>query len=298
MPASIASQFVLLGSLWGSSFLFMSVGVAEFGPVATAGMRVSLAALFLLPLFLQISVRHSFSQAPGRILFVGLINSGLPFIFFAFAVLHIPTSLTAIINATVPLTGAVVAWVWLKDAPGLTRSLGLGLGFVGVCLLVLGKSGVDASGHSRHGTDWLSMLAMLSALGATVCYGISASYTRRYLPSIHPRAMAAGSQLGAALGLAVPMAIWWPSVTPSLQAWGAMGAVALFSSALAYVLFFKIIAAIGPSRALTVTFLVPVFAVLYGTVLLDEVITLWMVGCGVIIVLGTALSMGVLGKRA
>lgn len=297
MPLAIAFEFVLLGALWGSSFLFMRLGVAEFGPVATAGVRVMVGALCLAPLFLKPLVRQSFLQSPKPILFVGLLNAGIPFIFFAFAVLHIPTGLTAILNATVPLTGAVVAWLWLKDRPSWLRSLGLLIGFAGVCLLVLGKSGVDATGQFNATSYGLSLLAMAACIGATLCYGIAASFTRKYLPDIHPQAMAAGSQLGAALGLIVPMLVWWPQSTPSTQAWMALIAVGALSSGLAYVIFFKIMAVIGPSKSLTVTFLIPVFALIYGWIFLGEAITWWMVGCGVIILLGTALSMGLIGKR-
>lgn len=297
MPFAIAFEFVLLGALWGSSFLFMRLGAAEFGPVATAGVRVLVGALFLAPLFFKPIVQQSFLLSPKRILFVGLLNAGIPFIFFAFAVLHIPTSLTAILNATVPLTGAVVAWLWLKDSPGWLRSVGLLIGFVGVCLLVLGKSGVDASGQFNAEAYGLSLLAMTACMGATLCYGIAASFTRKYLHDCHPQAMAAGSQLGAALGLVVPMLLWWPQTTPSTTAWGALIAVGVLSSGLAYVLFFKIMAVLGPSKTLTVTFLIPMFALLYGWLFLGEVITWWMVGCGGVILLGTALSMGVIGKR-
>ena len=138
---------------------------------------------------------------------------------------------------------------------------------------------------------------MAACIGATLCYGIAASFTRKYLPDIHPQAMAAGSQLGAAMGLIVPMLVWWPQNTPSTQAWAALIAVGALSSGLAYVIFFKIMAVIGPSKSLTVTFLIPVFALIYGWIFLGEAITWWMVGCGVVILLGTALSMGLIGKR-
>lgn len=297
MPIAIAFEFVLLGALWGSSFLFMRLGVAEFGPVATAGVRVLVGALFLAPLFIKPLVRQSFMQSPKPILFVGLLNAGIPFILFSFAVLHIPTSLTAILNATVPLTGAVVAWLWLKDSPGVLRVVGLLIGFAGVCLLVLGKSGVDASGQFNPASYGLSLWAMAACIGATLCYGMAASFTRKFLHDSHPQAMAAGSQLGAALGLTLPMLIWWPASNPSLTAWGALIAVGVLSSGLAYVLFFKIMAVIGPSKTLTVTFLIPMFALLYGWLFLGEIITWWMVGCGIVILLGTALSMGVIGRR-
>lgn len=293
MSPSLIAEFFLLAALWGSSFLFMRLGAAELGPLPTAGVRVVLAALFLLPVFLVKGVWADFRSRARAILFVGLLNSGIPFALFAFAVMHISTGLTAILNATVPLTGALVAWLWLKDQPGRSRMLGLLIGFVGVVLLVVGKSGFSTLGTVGAGGS-TALLAMVACLLATLCYGLAASFTRRHLGGAHPLATAAGSQLGAALGLALPTLWLWPAHPVSATAWAVMAAVALLCTAIAYILFFRIIERAGPSRALTVTFLVPVFALFYGAVFLNESITPWMVFCGVIIVCGTALSTGLL----
>ncbi|MGS5088337.1 DMT family transporter [Hydrogenophaga sp. A37] len=292
MSPALLLEFFLLAALWGSSFLFMRLGAAEFGALPTAGLRVALAALFLLPVFLIKGVWADFRQRARPILFVGLLNSGIPFALFAFAVLHITTGLTSILNATVPLTGAVVAWLWLKDRPSGSRMLGLLIGFVGVTLLVIGKSGFSATGVTAAASIGTTLLAMGACLLATTCYGLAASYTKRYLTGAHPLATATGSQIGAALGLALPTFWFWPETPVSLGAWGALAAVALFCTSIAYILFFRIIEKAGPSKALTVTFLVPVFALVYGVFFLDESITPWMVTCGVIIICGTALSTG------
>lgn len=291
MSPALALEFLLLAALWGSSFLFMRLGAAEFGVLPTAGLRVGLAALFLLPVFLVKGVWADFRQRARAILFVGLLNSGIPFALFAFAVMHITTGLTSILNATVPLTGAAVAWLWLKDRPSGSRMLGLSIGFIGVILLVVGKSGFSAGGvgGAEAGT---TLLAMGACLLATLCYGIAASFTKRHLTGAHPLATATGSQIGAALGLALPTLWLWPDAPVSWGAWGAMAAVALLCTAVAYILFFRIIEKAGPSKALTVTFLVPVFALLYGSFFLGEVITTWMVICGLVIICGTALSTG------
>ena len=293
MSLALGLEFLLLAALWGASFLFMRLGAAEFGPLPTAGLRVALAALFLLPVFLVRGVWADFRQRARAILFVGLLNSGIPFVLFAFAVMHIPTGVTAILNATVPLTGAVVAWLWLGDRPGASRMLGLGVGFAGVSLLVIGKSGFAAltGGGTSAST---TLLAMGACLLATLCYGLAASFTKRYLTGAHPLATATGSQIGAALGLALPTWWLWPAQPASSGAWSAVAAVALLCTAIAYILFFRIIAQAGPSKALTVTFLVPVFALGYGVWFLGESISAWMLLCGVVIVCGTALSTGLL----
>lgn len=290
MPPSLIAEFLLLAALWGASFLFMRLGVAELGALPTAGVRVALAALFLLPVFLVQGVWTDFRRRARPILFVGLLNSGIPFVLFAFAVMHITTGLTSILNATVPLTGALVAWVWLNDRPGGARMLGLAIGFVGVTLLVIGKSGFSPMPGTS--SPLMTLLAMAACLLATLCYGIAASFTKRHLTGAHPLATAAGSQIGATLGLALPTLWLWPDHGVSTTAWGAMAAVALLCTALAYILFFRIIDKAGPSKALTVTFLVPVFALMYGALFLNESITPWMVFCGLVIMAGTALSTG------
>lgn len=294
MPVSLIAEFLLLAALWGSSFLFMRLGAAEFGALPTAGLRVALAAMFLLPVFLVAGVWADFRRRARYILFVGLLNSGIPFALFAYAVMHISTGLTSILNATVPLSGALVAWVWLRDRPGAWRTTGLAIGFVGVCLLVAGKSGFSLAPGAASPVQ--ALLAMLACLLATFCYGLAASFTKRHLTGVHPLATASGSQIGAALGLALPTLWLWPEQPASGGAWLALLAVALLCTSLAYILFFRIIAQAGPSKALTVTFLVPVFALAYGRIFLDEVITPWMITCGLVIMAGTALSTGLVRR--
>jgi drug/metabolite transporter (DMT)-like permease len=245
--------------------------------------------VFLLP-----GVWLQFRQRAGAILFVGLLNSALPFALYAFAVLHIATGLSAILNATVPLSGAVVAWLWLKDKPGGLRSLGLLVGFAGVALLVFGKSGFNPAIAPAAGSMGLTLLAMGACLLATLCYGLAASFTKRHLAGIHPMATAAGSQIGASLALVLPTLWFWPQQPVSGTAWWAVIALGLLCTAVAYVLFFRIIEAAGPAKALTVTFLVPVFALLYGVLFLSETITGWTLICGAVILVGTALSTGLM----
>jgi drug/metabolite transporter (DMT)-like permease len=298
MSPTLIAEFILLAALWGASFLFMHLGAAEFGALPTAGLRVSLAALFLLPVFLIKGVWASFKDRAGKILLVGLLNSALPFMLFSYAVLHIATGLTAILNATVPLSGALVAWFWLKDKPDGSRILGLVIGFLGVALLVLGKSGFDVPFSGNSGSAGSTLIAMGACLLATLCYGLAASFTKRYLAGAQPLATAAGSQIGASLALALPMIWLWPAQSVSQTAWLAVAAVALLCTSVAYILFFHLIERTGPAKALTVTFLVPVFAMLYGAVFLNESITAWTMGCGVVILAGTALSTGMLRLKA
>ena len=288
-PKSWATDFVLLAAIWGSSFLFMRIGVVEFGALPTASVRVAIAALFLLPLVWLRGLLPVLRENWRRTFFIGLLNSGIPFACFSFALLSISTGLSAILNAAVPMFGALVAWAWLRDRPTAWRVLGLIIGFAGVALLAWDKASFKA-GASGVAPGW----AVLACLLACVCYAISASYTKRYLSGLPPLVTAAGSQIGATLGLALP-ALWlWPARMPSASAWLALLAVGVVCTGIAYIVFFRLIANAGPQRALSVTFVVPVFAVLYGALFLGESVTPWMLGCAGVIVGGTALSTGLL----
>lgn len=293
-PKPWVTDFVLLAAIWGASFLFMRIGALEFGALPTAAVRVTIAALFLLPLVWLRGLLPELRKHWRRTFFIGLLNSGIPFACFSFALLSISTGLSAILNATVPMFGALIAWAWLSDKLTASRLLGLAIGFGGVALLAWDKASFtpDASGAS---SGW----AVLACLLAVLCYGISASYTKRYLAGLPPLVTAAGSQIGATLGLALP-ALWlWPARMPGVSAWLALLVVGVVCTGIAYILFFRLIENAGPPRALSVTFLVPVFAVLYGVTFLGETVTPWMLGCAAVIVCGTALSTGLLrlGRR-
>ena len=288
-PKTWLTEFVLLAAIWGASFLFTRLGVAEFGVLPTAGLRVAIAALFLLPLVHAQRHWPVLRQHWKNIFILGMLNSGLPFALYAFALLSITTGLSSLINATVPLFGALVAWLWLKDRPHGAKIAGLLIGFVGVALLASGKASFKPNAAGVV-TGW----AVLACLGACLCYGLSASFARRYLSGQPSLAIAAGSQFGATLGLALPTLWLWPSQTPSANAWLAMLCVGVLCTGVAYVLFFRLNEKMGAASSLTVTFLIPVFAVIYGVIFLGETVSGWMLLCGAIILLGTGLSTGLL----
>jgi drug/metabolite transporter (DMT)-like permease len=281
------TDFLILAAIWGSSFLFMRVAAFELGALPTATLRVAIASVFLLPLVLAKGHWGALCQHWKPVFLVGIFNSGIPFALYSFAVMHITTGFSSILNATVPLFGAVVAWVWLGDKPSLSRSVGLAIGFGGVVLLAGGQASFkpNASGIAPA---W----AVLACLGATTCYALAASFTKKHIPNLPPLVTATGSQIGATLALALP-ALWFrPHHWPSAESWGALLVVGVLCTGVAYILYFKLIETAGPARALTVTFLVPVFAIAYGVLFLGESVTAWMLLCGAVILLGTSLSSG------
>jgi drug/metabolite transporter (DMT)-like permease len=291
MKRSDIVELVVLAALWGASFLFLRMGAAEFGPVALACVRVVGASCFLLPL---LAWRGQFALLRRHwrpLLVVGITNSALPFLCFSFAALSITAGLSAIFNATTPLFGALFASLWLKDKLTPQRMLGLAVGFAGVLWLVADKASFKPGAAS---TGW----AVLACLAATALYGFSASFTKKHLAGVPPMVGAAGSQLSATLTLAVPAWLMWPAHAPSTTAWSTAITLALLCTGVAYVLFFRLIANTGPTNAISVTFLIPAFAVLWGALFLGESLTLPMIlSCGVILV-GTGLTTGLLRLRA
>jgi drug/metabolite transporter (DMT)-like permease len=255
---------------------------------------VAIAAAFLLPILAWRGQVPLLARHWKKVCAMGVINSGIPFLCFSFALLSITTGLSAILNATVPLFGALVAWFWLKDRPTSARLLGLAIGFAGVALLAWDKASFKP-GASGVAPAW----AVLACLFACLCYGFSANAAKRYLGGLPALVTSCGSQMGAALLLVLPAMWFWPAKGPSLQAWLALLAVGVLCTGVAYILYFRLIEAAGPARAVAVTFLVPVFAVLYGALFLGESVTSWMLTCGAVIVCGTALSTGLLrfGRR-
>ncbi len=282
-------DFGILSAIWGASFLFMQMAAPQFGVMPTAALRVAIASLVLLPLVwhrgLLATLRHHWRAT----FLVGVFNSGIPFALYAFALAHLSTGLTSILNATTPMFGALVAWIWLRDRPGASRVTGLVIGFIGVALLAGRGAGLRPEADLQ-----IAVWAVLACLAATTCYALAASFTKKHIPSLPPLVTATGSQIGATWALALP-ALWFrPDHWPSASVWGALLVVGVLCTGVAYILYFRLIENSGPARALTVTFLVPVFAIAYGVLFLGESVTAWMLLCGAVILLGTSLSSGLI----
>jgi drug/metabolite transporter (DMT)-like permease len=277
----------VLGAIWGASFLFMRIAAPDFGAVPLIAVRVGVAALFLIGVLgRRGGLAQVFTNVP-RLAFLGAINSAIPFSLFAYAVLSITSGFASVLNSTAPLFGALVAFIWLRDTPSPARIAGLILGFAGVLVLVWGRVAVVHDGGG---------IAVLAGLTASVLYGVAANYVKKRLSRIDPLVIATGS-LVAATVLLLPVALFaWPEVPPRGISWLSAMLLAVFCTGIAYILYFRLLSRVGPSKALTVTYLVPVFGVLWGHVFLHEPVTTSMVlGCAVIL-LGTTLATGMLSK--
>ena len=285
------ADLVLLAALWGGSFLFMRMGAIEFGPVALVFLRVTGAALMLLPMLAARGQLGALRQHARAIAAVGIVNSALPFLLFAMAALALTTALMSVFNATASIWGALFAWLWLGDRLDRWRWLGLAIGVAGVAGLSWGQADFKPGAHGVS-----AALGIGGCLLAAVLYGIAGNLSRKHLAGVPPMAVAAGSQLAASMALALPAWWWWPVVTPGANAWLAATALALACTGLAYVLYFRLIANVGAAQAMSVTFLIPAFALLWGWLLLGERPTgAMLAGCAVIHV-GTGLATGFLRR--
>ena len=283
------TELVLLGAIWGAAFLFMRLGAVDFGPLALVFIRVCGASLMLLPLLAWQGEMAALRQHWKPIALVGIINSALPFALFMLAALVLGAGLMGVFNATAPIWGALIAWLWLGERPTASRGLGLAIGIVGVVGLAWGKADFKPG---EHGIS--PALGIAACLAASVLYGVAANYSRKRLAGVAPMAVAAGSQLSAAAVMLVPAWVAWPAVNPSAMAWAAAATLAFVCTGLAYVLYFRLIAHAGAANAISVTFLIPGFAMLWAWLFTNEQATITMlIGCAVIL-LGTALATGLL----
>lgn len=279
MPPRDLVDLVVLGALWGAAFLFMRVAAPSFGPVPLIAVRVTIAAMLLLPLMLRQGGGRRAWAAAGPLFAVGAINTAIPFTLLAYAALTLPAGLSSVLNASVPLFGALIGFVWLRHRPGRQRLLGLAIGFGGVLVL--------AWPRLTSGSDWRAVAA---ALVATMLYGWSAHVTQRWLGGVPPLVVAAGSQLGAVVLLVPLAALWWPATPPDGRAWGYAALLGVGCTAVAYVLYFRLIARAGPSTAMAVTYLIPVFGVTWGAMLLDERLPASALAGAVLVLTGVGLA--------
>ena len=279
---------MVLGMLWGASFLFVRVAVPEFGAVALMAARVTLAAAVLTPLLLRRGRLGLVLRHWRAISLMGVLHYAVPFSLFAYSLLTLSAGYSSIINASAPLFTGLIAWFWLGERLNASRATGLVVGIAGVVLLVWDRHLIAPDSNT---------LAAFASVLAALCYGLSAVLMKKKLAGVDPVAVACGSMVVAALVLLPVSFLLWPATAPSAGAWGMAIVLGVLCTAAAFVLYFRLIAAIGPSRAITVTFLIPVFGVVFGALFIGEKISASMLVGGLVVALGTALSTGLVDLR-
>lgn len=278
-PADTARLFAL-AAIWGSSFLFVRLAVPAIGAAWFTEFRVGIAALAMLAYAFATGV----ALAPGRhwraYLMMGLINSGLPWLLYSYAGNYLTVGMMGILNATTPFFSVICGALWLGERLTPGKFAGLILGLVGVTLVV-------GLGPLELTLD--VVLATLACVGATLCYALSSTWLKKFGRGATPVPLAACSLLVATFAVApfLPAAPAASAFTPVVLL--SIAAISLLCSAIAYLLYFRLIADLGPTRALTVTFLIPLFAVLWGGVFLGETIGAGTIIGGVLVLVATAL---------
>jgi drug/metabolite transporter (DMT)-like permease len=276
-------RLLVLAALWGGSFLFMRVASPEFGPIPLMALRVTIAGMFLFPAHWLSDGQTEWKARARPIFILGIVHSAVPFSLLGFATLSLTAGVAAILNSTAPLFAAVIGWLWLNYRLTPSRVLGLFLGFSGVVILLWDKVSFQAEG---------SGLAAAAALTAAFFYGIGASYGGHRLSDARPLVVTTGSQFSAAVIL-LPLALWsMPSTVPGAAAWASAIALGVVATGIAYLLYFRLIASLGSLGAIAVTFLIPVFGMVWGRLLLDEPVTGHMLLGTAVILIGTTLTTG------
>jgi len=278
----------VLGAVWGASFLFMRIASPEFGPVVLVELRVLIAALVLLPVLLVRENLVSLSQNWRNLVFLGVVNSAIPFYLFAYSTLTLTAGYASILNATAPMFTATIAWLWLSQELTSLQSTGLFIGIVGVTVLAWPNLSFEIDGAAT---------AIAAGLLASFCYGIAANYTKKYVGNLSSLSVATGSMLAATVFLLPGAVTYWPQQAISTKAWLSVVALGVASTGFAYILYFRLIRHVGPAKAITVTYLIPAFAVFWGAIVLSEEITLIMIVGAAIIFTGTALATAIVSKR-
>ncbi len=280
MRAADYARLFLLAALWGGAFIFLRVAAPVLGPAWTSELRVLLGGLALLAWFRANGFEPGLRRHARAYLMIGSVIIALPFTLYAFASMHVPASLLSIVNSTAPIFG--LAWSAALGDERITRRKGLGLvlGVAGVALIAR-PSGLAAGP--------LFGWAIAAALGACCAYGTTGALVKRFSGGASPHGMAVGNQLAAALVLLPLLPFVPPLGVPSPLVIANMLALALLASGVAFLLYFRLIADIGATRALTVTYLIPLFGILWGWLFLGEALPASALAGGVLILAGTVL---------
>ena len=277
-PGSLV-RLVLLAALWGASFLFMRILAPVLGPLATADARMLVAGLALLAWFGVSGVDAQWRRWWPHYVGAGMINTGMPFILWAFAALWLTTGELSVLNATSPLWGALMGAAFLGERLTVVRTFGMLLGVAGVAFI------------ARPSAEKAALLAVVAGLGAAACYGFIGVYLRRWASGAPSKGMAVGTQLGAGLVVLPFIPLAPPPAHPTLFIVGCVLAVGILCGAVAYVLYFRLIDDIGATATLTVTYLIPMFSMLWGALFLAEPVTPQMVGGAALVIGGTLLAL-------
>lgn len=282
MRTSDLLRLLLLAAIWGASFLFMRIAVPALGAVNTAFLRVLCGMLGLLIIMAVMRIPRRFDGKLGWAMLLGVINSAIPFLMYCLAARVLPAGYSAILNATTPLMGVLIGAAFFDDKLTLNKVLSMIAGFAGIIV-------ISTTGEAHLSSALI--FGILACLVATACYGVAGFLAKRWIGArggLDATKVAFGSQLGASLFL-LPFFAFSAPQTPAAswqipQVWACILAIGFICTALAYILYFRLLADIGPLRTLTVTFMIPPFGILWGWLVLGEQINQGFIGGSLLIV--------------
>jgi drug/metabolite transporter (DMT)-like permease len=279
-------ELLVLAAIWGASFLFMRVAAPEVGPIPLIALRVTIAALVLAPVLRSVAARSQFRSKAWPLFVVGVTNSAVPFCLLAYSTLYVNAGVDSILNATTPLWAALIAAVGFRGSMRLVQVVGMLLGLAGV--VVLAWEALSGGGSTLP-------FAIGAALLATLFYGFAVNYSKRHLAGVNPFVVAFGSQVSASI-LLVPLSLFfWPKQSVAPSTWACVTALGVVCTGFAYVLFFRLVERVGAAYAASVTFLIPIFGMIWGAAFLGETITSVMIAGCAIVLFGTVMASGKLG---
>ena len=274
------AELLLLAAIWGGSFLFLRIAAPKFGPTPLVDVRLALGALVLSP-FLWRARRQLAAAGWLKIAAIGFVNTLLPFLLFAWSAERAPAGVSAIVNSMAVPFAALAAFAMFGERIGGPRLAGLAAGLVGVVVLASGDVGGAGLGP-----------AVAAGTAAAFLYGVSANLVKRYFAGLPPAAVAAATLAWGAVLLA-PFAAWqWPSAHVPTEAWLSLVALGVVCTGIAYAVYYRLIQRVGAPRATTVTYLVPIFGVLWAWLALGEPLTITMAIGGALILGGMLFAQG------
>ena len=280
-------SLLFLGAVWGAAFLFLRIAAPEIGPVWAAEIRLAIGASVLLVVF----GRSTWQAARGRlpsVLVVGALFSAVPFTLIAYATLTLPAGFTSLLNAATPLFTAAIAIAFMGTRISWRVAAGLAVGVVAVIVLV---------GWSPLEPGATTLLAVAAGLGAPASYAVAGNFVRARLSDMAPTQLATGMLTAGAI-VALPVAVLsGPPGALSLDGAVSVVAVGTLSTALAWPIFFRVLRRTTPTAASTVTFVVPAFALTWGSIVLDEPIGVGLVVGFGLILLSLVLVLGIVPAR-
>ncbi|PCJ42838.1 MAG: EamA family transporter [SAR86 cluster bacterium] len=277
----------MLAAVWGASFMFMRIASPEFGPISLITVRLLISAIVLFPILLHRKETRLVLTNWRKFLWVGLATTAIPFTLFSYVTLSLTAGNTSLLNATVPMFSAIIAWYWLNEKLTSVGIAGLMLGFLGVFILASPDTGDSQA----------LLLPVMAALCAATLYGYGSCFSRLHMQNFSSMTVTAGTQLFAALFMLPFGVFFWPEAVPSMGSWVSVIALGIFCTALSLAFFFHLLQQIGVANTVSVAYLIPVFGILWGYIFLGESVTSGMLLGGAGIFIGVALTTSSVGKK-